>query len=42
VIKNFGPEDTIDLQGRKYKYSDAKGGALPDVPIQRLRVELLK
>ena len=42
VIKNFGPEDIIDLQGRKYKYSDVKGGALPDVPIQRLRVELLK
>jgi hypothetical protein len=42
VIKNFGPEDTIDLQGRKYRYSDVKGGALPDVPIQRLRVELLK
>ncbi len=42
TIKNFGPEDTIDLQGRKYRYSDVKGGALPDVPIQRLRVELLK
>jgi len=42
VIKNLGPEDTIDLQGRKYRYSDVKGGALPDVPIQRLRVELLK
>ena len=42
VIKNFGPEDIIDLQGRKYRYSDVKGGALPDVPIQRLRVELLK
>lgn len=42
VIKNFGPEDTIDLQGKKYRYSDVKGGALPDVPIQRLRVELLK
>ena len=42
VIKSFGPEDTIDLQGRKYKYSDVKGGALPDVPTQRLRVELLR
>jgi hypothetical protein len=42
TIKNFGPEDVIDLQGRKYRYSDVKGGALPDVPIQRLRVELLK
>jgi hypothetical protein len=42
TIKNFGPEDIIDLQGRKYRYSDVKGGALPDVPIQRLRVELLK
>lgn len=42
TIKNFGPEDVINLQGRKYGFSDVKGGSLPDVPIQRLRVELLK
>ena len=42
TIKNFGPEDIINLQGRAYRYSDVKGGALPGVPPERLRVELLK
>jgi len=42
TIRNFGPEDIIDLQGQKYGYSDVKNGALPNVPIQRLRVEILK
>lgn len=41
VIKNFGREDVIDLQGKLYRYSDVKGGALPGVPVDRLRVELI-
>jgi hypothetical protein len=41
VIKNFGPEDVIDLQGRRYGYRDVRNGLLPDVPGDRLRVELL-
>lgn len=41
VIKNFGREDVIDLQGKLYRYSDVKGGALPGVPVDRLRVEVI-
>lgn len=41
VIKNFGPEDVINLQGRIYRYGDVKGGVLEGVPVDRLRVELL-
>jgi hypothetical protein len=40
LVKNFGPEDVIDLQGRRYGYRDVRGGLLPDVPGDRLRVEL--
>lgn len=41
VIRNFGREDVIDLQGKLYRYSDVKGGVLPGVPADRLRVELI-
>ena len=41
LIKNFGREDTIDLQGRVYRYSDVRGGLLPGVPADRLRIELI-
>jgi hypothetical protein len=41
VIRNFGREDVIDLQGKLYRYSDVKGGVLPGVPVDRLRVELI-
>ena len=41
VIKNFGREDVIDLQGKLYRYSDVRGGALPGVPVDRLRVEVI-
>jgi len=41
TIKNFGREDVIYLQGRKYGYGEVRNGGLPDVPITRLRVELL-
>jgi len=41
VIRNFGREDVIDLQGKLYRYSDVKGGALPGVPVDRLRIELI-
>lgn len=41
LIKNFGREDTIDLQGRVYRYSDVRGGLLLGVPADRLRVELI-
>jgi len=41
LIKNFGREDTIDLQGRVYRYNDVRGGLLPGVPADRLRVELI-
>lgn len=40
VIKNFGREDVINLQGKIYRFSDVKGGVLPGVPADRLRVEL--
>ena len=39
VIKNFGREDVIDLQGKIYRYSDVKNGVLNGVPADRLRVE---
>lgn len=39
VIKNFGKEDVINLQGKIYRYSDVKNGALNGVPADRLRVE---
>ena len=41
VVKNFGREDRIILQGRVYRYADVKGGVLPGVPVDRLRVELM-
>jgi hypothetical protein len=41
VIRNFGREDVINLQGKLYRYSDVKGGALPGVPVDRLRVEVI-
>ena len=40
TIKNFGREDEIILQGRKYGYKDVRNSALPGVPETRLRVEL--
>jgi hypothetical protein len=40
VIKNFGREDQIVLQGRVYRRADVKGGVLPGVPVDRLRVEI--
>lgn len=40
VIKNFGREDEINLQGRIYRYTDVSNGTLPGVPVDRLRVEL--
>lgn len=40
TIKNFGKEDEIILQGRKYGYRDVRNSALPGVPETRLRVEL--
>lgn len=40
VIKNFGPEDQIILQGRIYRHSDVQNGQLAGVPVDRLRVEL--
>ena len=41
VIKNFGKEDIIELQGRRYSYNDVTNGVLPGVPADRLRVELM-
>lgn len=41
VIKNMGPEDLIVLQGEQYQVSQVRGGALPGVPVNRLRVELI-
>jgi hypothetical protein len=41
TIKNFGPEDRINLQGKVYGYGDVKNGVLPGVPPDRLRVELI-
>ena len=38
TIKNFGPEDEIILQGRKYSFKDVRNNALPGVPETRLRV----
>jgi len=40
TIKNFGREDEIILQGRKYGYKDVRNSALPGVPETRLRVLL--
>ena len=40
VIKNFGQEDQIILQGRVYRHSDVQNGQLAGVPVDRLRVEL--
>ena len=41
TIKNFGKEDEIVLQSRKYGYKDVRNNALPDVPETRLRVETI-
>jgi len=40
VIKNFGREDLVILQGRRYGYKDVRNGALPEVPTTRLHVLL--
>ena len=40
TIKNFGREDEIILQGRKYGYKDVRNNTLPGVPETRLRVLL--
>ena len=40
TIKNFGREDEIILQGRKYGYKDVRDNALLGVPETRLRVLL--
>ena len=41
VVKNFGKEDIIDLQGRIYRLKDVRAdGTLADVPPDRLRVEV--
>jgi hypothetical protein len=40
VIKNFGREDEINLQGKIYRFTDVNNGTLPGVPVDRLRVEL--
>lgn len=42
VIKNFGKEDIVELQGKIYRYDDVKNGLLPGVPADRLRIELMK
>ena len=42
IIKNFGRQDEIILQGRKYGYKDVRNSALPGVPETRLRVELIR
>ncbi len=42
VIRNFGPEDQIILQGKVYRHSDVENGLLPGVPGDRLRVELVR
>ena len=41
TIRNFGREDEIILQGRKYGYRDVRNNALPGVPETRLRVLLI-
>jgi hypothetical protein len=40
VIKNMGPEDLIVLQGKRFGAGQVINGALPGVPVDRLRVEL--
>jgi hypothetical protein len=42
VIKNFGPEDKVVLQGKIYRYTDVKGDLFPGVPGDRLRVEIIR
>lgn len=42
VIRNFGPKDIIDLQGKIYKSTDVQNGILPGVPADRLRVEVIR
>jgi hypothetical protein len=42
TIKNFGREDEIIIQGRKYGYKDVRNGTLLGVPASRLRIELSK
>jgi hypothetical protein len=42
VIKNFGREDKIYLQGKLYRYPEVNGSSLPGVPVDRLRIELIK
>jgi hypothetical protein len=39
VIKNFGREDEIVLQGKVYRFADVKAGVLPGVPVDRLRIQ---
>jgi hypothetical protein len=40
VIKNFGREDQIVLQGRVYRFADVRNGVIQGVPADRLRVEV--
>ena len=42
TINNFGKEDTIVLQGKSYNYKDVKNGVLSDVPLSRLKVNIIK
>lgn len=42
VIKNFGKEDVVILQGKRYKYSDLKGNGFPGVPETRLKVQRIQ
>lgn len=41
TIKNFGPQDVIKLQGRVFRHNQVKNGALPGVPVERLKVEVM-
>lgn len=42
TINNFGREDLIVLQGKRYRYDDVKNGLLPGVPAERLKVNIIK
>lgn len=38
TIKQFGPEDMVILQGKRYGYRDLRGNGFPGVPLERLKV----
>jgi hypothetical protein len=42
LIKNFGPQDTINLQGKIYRYGSIRNGVIDGVPPDRLRVEVIR